>query len=308
VRIAIPDMISNSYFPIIAAADLGFLKEEGVDATVELLFPVPKTMEALRDGELNFVAGAAHATLQAFTDWQGAKLLAALAQRMYWLLVLRADLNARRGDLQAVRGLRIGAAPGPDLGLRRLLTEVGIDPARDVQIGPVPGTSEASVSFGVTAAKALEEGRLDGFWANAMGAEVAVRRGVGTVVLDVRRGEGPEPGWWYTFPAFVTTDRLIREQPETVAGAVRALVRTQQALRDDPTRATEVARGRFPAMETDLIADLIRRDLPYYDATISEPMVSSLNQFAEHMGLLSHPVPYDQIVATQYSHLWKGAR
>ncbi len=307
MRIAIPDMISNSYFPIIAAADLGFLKEEGVDATVELLFPVPKTMAALRDGELDFVAGAAHATLQAFTDWQGAKLLAALAQRMYWLLVLRADLNARRGDLQAVRGLRIGAAPGPDLGLRRLLMEVGIDPTRDVEIGPVPGTSEASVSFGVTAAKALEEGRLDGFWANAMGAEVAVRRGVGTVVLDVRRGEGPEPGWWYTFPAFVTTDRLIAQQPELVAGAVRALVRAQQALRDDPTRATEVARGRFPAMETDLIADLIRRDLPYYDATISEQMVSSLNQFAEHMGLLSHPVPYDQIVATQFSHLWKGA-
>ncbi|HLH23971.1 MAG TPA: ABC transporter substrate-binding protein [Chloroflexota bacterium] len=307
MRIAIPDMISNSYFPIIAAADLGFMKEEGVDATVELLFPVPKTMAALRDGELDFVAGAAHATLQAFTDWQGAKLLAALAQRMYWLLVLRADLGAKRGDLQAVRGLRIGAAPGPDLGLVRLLAEVGIDPARDVQIGPVPGTSEASVSFGVTAAKALEEGRLDGFWANAMGAEVAVRRGVGTVVLDVRRGEGPEAGWWYTFPAFVTTDRLIQEQPEVVAGAVRALVKAQHALREDPSRATEVARHRFPAMETDLIADLIRRDLPYYDATISERMVSSLNQFAEHMGLLSHPVPYDQVVATRFSHLWKGA-
>ena len=307
MRIAIPDMISNSYFPIIAAVDLGLLKAEGLDATVDLLFPVPKTMEALRDGELDFVAGAAHATLQAFTDWQGAKLLAALAQRMYWLLVLRADLKARRGDLQAVRGLRIGAAPGPDLGLRRLLMEVGIDPERDVQIGPVPGTSEASVSFGVTAAKALEEGRLDGFWANAMGAEVAVQRGVGTVVLDVRRGEGPEPGWWYTFPAFVTTDKLVREQPEVAEGAIRALVKAQQALREDPARATEVARNRFPAMETDLIADLIRRDLPYYDATISEQMVSSLNQFAQHMGLLSHPVAYDQIVATRYSHLWKGS-
>ena len=306
MRIAIPDMISNSYFPIIAAVDLGLMQAEGIDANVELLFPVPKTMEALRDGELDFVAGAAHATLQAFADWQGAKLLAALAQRMYWLLVLRADLGARRGDLQAVKGLRIGAAPGPDLGLRRLLAEVGIDPTCDVEIGPVPGTSEASVSFGVTAAKALEEGRLDGFWANAMGAEVAVRRGVGTVVLDVRRGEGPEPGWWYTFPAFVTTDRLVQEQPDVVAGAVRALVNAQRALREDPTRSTAVARKRFPPMETELIAELIRRDLPYYDATISEQMVSSLNQFAEHMGLLSHPVAYDQIVATRFSHLWKG--
>jgi hypothetical protein len=25
------------------------------------------------------------------------------------------------------------------------------------------------------------------------------------------------------------------------------------------------------------------------------------------MGLLSHPVPYAEIVATQFSHWWKGA-
>ena len=46
-------------------------------------------MEALRDGTLDFVAGAAHATLSAFPNWQGAKLLVALAQRMYWLLIRR---------------------------------------------------------------------------------------------------------------------------------------------------------------------------------------------------------------------------
>src|SRR5437764_11448263 len=134
MRIAVPDLISNSYFPAVAAVELGFFKAEGLDADLELLFPVPKTMEALRDGQLDFVAGAAHATLAAFPDWQGARLLAALAQRMYWLLVLRTDLGARRGDLQAVRGLRIGAAPGPDLGLKRLLQEVGIDPTRDAEI------------------------------------------------------------------------------------------------------------------------------------------------------------------------------
>ena len=61
-----------------------------------------------------------------------------------------------------------------------------------VQIAPVPGAIGAGVNFGVTAAKALEDGKIDGFWANGMGAEVAVRRGIGTVVLDVRRGDGPK--------------------------------------------------------------------------------------------------------------------
>jgi ABC-type nitrate/sulfonate/bicarbonate transport system substrate-binding protein len=305
VRIAVPDLISNSYFPAVAAVELGFFEAEGLDVELELVFPVPRSMAELHDGALDFVAGSAHATLMAFPEWQGARLLAALAQRMYWLLVLRSDLGARRGEIARVKGLRIGAAPGVDLGLRRLLAEAGIDPEQDrVQIGPVPGVSEAGVSFGVMAAKALEEGKLDGFWANAMGAEVAVRRGVGTVVLDVRRGDGPPAARHYTFPALVTTETKIEQDSESVAAAVRAIVKAQQALRQDVSRATAVGRRLFPPAEADIIAELIRRDLPYYDPTISEDVVSHLNRFAQDVGLLSSSVPYDRVVATGFRHLW----
>jgi ABC-type nitrate/sulfonate/bicarbonate transport system substrate-binding protein len=306
MRIAVPDLISNSYFPAIAAVELGFFKAEGLDVErVELLFPVPRTMEALRDGELDLVAGAAHATLTAFRDWNGARLLLALAQRMYWLLVLRADLRAERGDVQAVKGLSIGAAPGVDLGLRRLLVEAGIDPERDrVRIGPIPGVSGSGVSFGISAAKALEAGTLDGFWANAMGAEIAVRRGIGTVVLDVRRGDGPPAAGSYTFPALVATEAKIEKEPEAIAGAIRAVIKAQQALREDPERAAEIGRRIYPPTEAGLIAELIRRDLPYYDPAISEEAVAKLNRFARDVGLLSGPVPYDKVVATRFRQLW----
>jgi ABC-type nitrate/sulfonate/bicarbonate transport system substrate-binding protein len=298
-------MITNSYFPAIAAAELGFFKAEGLDAKLELIFPVPKTMAALRDGELDFVAGGAHATLMAFPEWKGAKIIIALAQGMYWLLVLRSDLGAKRGDVQAVKGLRIGAAPGVDLGLRRLLAEAGLDLERDeVQIGPVPGTAEPGMSFGVRAAKALEEGTIDGFWANAMGSENAVRRGVGQVILDVRQGDGPPNARYYTFPAMVTTDKLIERDPKAVEAVMRAIVKTQQALREDPDRATEVGRKLFPPAEAEVIAELIKRDLPFYDPTISEEVVTKMNRFSQDVGLLSGPVPYDQVVATGFSHLW----
>jgi ABC-type nitrate/sulfonate/bicarbonate transport system substrate-binding protein len=46
MRIAVPDLISNSYFPAIAAAELGFFAEEGLDMQLDLLFPVPQTMAA----------------------------------------------------------------------------------------------------------------------------------------------------------------------------------------------------------------------------------------------------------------------
>ena len=306
MRLAVPDLVSNSYFPAVAAVELGFFRAEGLDVTLEHLFPIPRTMETLRDGGLDFVAGPAHAVLTAFPSWEGAKLIVALAQRTYWLLILRSDLGVPQGDVQAVKGLRIGAAPGPDLALKRLLQEEGIDLESDgVEIGPV-AASGPGVSFGVHAAQALEDGTIDGFWANAMGSEVAVRRGVGSVVLDVRRGVGPAAARHYTFPALTTTEDLVQRDPDSVAAAVRAVVKTQQSLRDNLSLATIVGERLFPAEEAAMIADLVRRDMPYYDPVITEEAVAGVNRFAQDIGLLSADVPYEAVVATQFSELWRG--
>ena len=305
MRIAVPDLVSNSYFPAVAAIELGFFQAQGINAELEMVFPVGRAMAALRDGSIDFVAGPAHATLSAFPGWQGARLLAALSQHTFWVLVLRSDLGVQPGDVTAAKGLRIGAAPGPDAALRRMLAEADVDPVRDdVALAPVPGSGDAGVSFGIHAARALEEGTIDGFWANAMGAEVAVQSGIGSVVLDPRQGLGPPAARDYTFAALVTTDRLIDDSPATAEGAVRAVVAAQNALRADPSRAAEVGRRLFPPDEAALIEDLVRRDAPYYAAEISPASVASLNEFCRNIGLLSGEVEYEQVVAGRFAHLW----
>ena len=304
MRIAVPDLVSNSYFPAVAAVELGLFEAQGIDVELEMVFPVGRAMGALRDQDVDFVAGPAHATLSAFPDWKGARLLAALSQHTFWVLVLRSGLGVRPGDVAAVKGLRIGAAPGPDVALRQMLAEADIDPTRDVALAQVPGSGEPGMSFGVHAAQALEEGVIDGFWANAMGAEVAVRSGVGSVVLDPRQGIGPAAARGYTFAALVATDRLIEESPATAEAAVRAIVEAQQVLRADPSRAADVGQRLFPPDESLLIEDLVRRDAPYYSAEISPNSVANLNGFARNIGLLSGDVAYEQVVASQFSHLW----
>jgi NitT/TauT family transport system substrate-binding protein len=298
LRVAIPDLVSPSYFPAIAAVELGCFRSEGFDATVELIYPVTRTYEELREGRLDFVGGAAHAALYAFKDWQGARLVCALAQHMYWFLVVRADLKPKRGDLSVVKGLSIGAAPGPVDGLRQMLAAAGIDPQRDLRIGPVPGVVEKTASFGVMAAKALEEGKIDGFWANGMGAEVAVRRRIGALVLDARR-EASDNAKGYTFPALVAAEPFLERNPQAARAAVRAIKAAHRLLKEDPGRATEVGRKLFPPVEAELIAELIRRDAPFYDADISPRTVESMNRFARDIGLLSKPVRYEEVV-------WKG--
>jgi len=304
-RLAIPDLVSNSYFPAIAAVVLDFFKREGLDVVQELIFPNYKSYEALRDQRVDFVAAPAHVALAAFPQWRGCKLLMALSQGMFWLLVLRVDIAATPGDVSAVKGRTIGAAPMVEFGLKQLLIDAGLDLERDrVRIVGVPGADAPGVSFGVAAAHALAEGAIDGFWANAMGAENAVRHGVGKVILDVRRGVGPAVAFHYTMPALVTTDALIERDRELVAGGTRAVLAAQRALKADVRLATTVGRALFPPAEAELIADVVARDLPYYDPVISGIAIDGLNRFAQAAGLLSAPVAYADIVAMPLRHLW----
>ncbi len=305
MRIGCLDLVSNTCFPVLAAEELGFYRAEGLDTHVELL-RAPGTFAALRDGTVDaMAAGSVHGLLRFFPLWEGAKLVVAIAQGAPWLLVVRADLPANRGDMDALKGLRLTAAPGPDLVLRQLLIAGGLDPERDVQIVPVPG-SDSPNPPGVFVARALEEGQVDGFWANAMGSETIVQRGVGKILIDARRGDGPSEARHFTFAALATTEELIARDPECVAAAIRGIVKTQQALRADPTRATEVGKRRFPPDAAELIATLVERDLPFYDPAISEEAVAGLNRFAQSVGLVPGPVPYEQVVAVRFRYLWRS--
>ena len=72
----------------------------------------------------------------------------------------------------------------------------------------------------------------------------------------------------------------------------------QNALKEDPERATAVGKKLFPPTEASLIAELVRRDLPFYDPLISKKSVDSMNRFAQDLGILSEPVHYRQVVWT----------
>src|SRR5262245_2401824 len=298
MKIAVPDLVSNSYFPAIAAVELGKFAEQGMDASIELVFPVNKAYDALRDGDVDCVAGSAHAALSAFPEWKGVKLVCAQAQGMYWFLVMRSDLARERGNVGVVRGHRIGAAPWVELGLRRLLVACGIDAERDrVSIAPVPHTGGTGVNFGLMAAQALQDGLIDGFWANGMAAEIAVRSGAGKVVLDVRRGDGPKECFNYTMASLAVTDRFLAQRPHDAARMVQAIDAAHAALKKDVDLSATIGRKVFPSGEARLIAGLIERDLPYYSSAITPDFVTGMNAFARSVGILEGNPGYADVVA-----------
>ena len=303
-RIAAVDLVSNTCFPALAADELGFFKGEGLDARIELVAMLGAT-KALRQGGADaMIAGSVFDLLTEFPNWQGAKIAVALSQGTPWLLVVRANLDAKRGDLKALKGLRITAAEGPDLALKQLLKSGGIENGRDVQIVELPGAKSRDVSFGVFAARALQAGQIDGFWANAMGGETATSSGAGKILVDVRRGDDPAEIRSCTFAGMATTDAFIEREPEAMAAAVRAIVKAQKALRGDPSLAREVGQRKFSKDAAELIANVVARDVEFYNPVISEEMVLKMNRFAQTVGQLSGPVAYEDVAAVRYRELW----
>ncbi len=305
-KLSVADLNSPSYFVAAAAVELGFFKQEGVDTELVVDFGAKHGPEALRDGTLHFFGGPAFAATRAFPGWRGAKLLCALSQYSYWFLAVRADLDVKRGDMNALKGLRLSASPPwPILSLKYLLADAGLDLDRDNirVVDAVPGKDWAQGQVGIAA---IRQGVADGYWGNGMRVALGEKLGVAKLHLDLRRGDGPPGARWYNFAALTVSERFVEQHPEAAAGAVRAIVKAQKALTADPSLATGIAERLFPADEAPLIAELIRRDTPFYQAGISQEAIDGLNTFAIGIGLVREPVTREQLVATQFSHLWNG--
>jgi NitT/TauT family transport system substrate-binding protein len=304
-RIWVPDLDSPSYFVAIAAVELGFFKEQGIP--VEFVYKTMQGPELMREGKLDFIAGPAYAATRAFPAWKGLKLLCALSQYSYWFLAVRASLNVKRGDLEALKGLRISAAPAwPEMALRHMLAEAGIDPERDkIQIVPPPPPYGDKGFMARNGVDSIIQNKADAYWGNGMRVALGEHLGIAKLHLDLRRGDGPPGARHYNFAALTARESLISEHREVAAGAIRAVVKAQKALQANPSIATEIGQRLFPADEAQLIAGLIERDAPFYDAEISHEAVDGLMRFAKSYGLIKDAVPYEELVATEFRRLWK---
>ena len=103
---------------------------------------------ALRDHRIDIVGSSAHAPLLEFPEWDGARLLCAQSQGLYWLLVMRKDLGIVRGDLAALAGRRIAAVPFVGTALARVLIASGIDPkVAEIEITMPDAARKQGVNF-----------------------------------------------------------------------------------------------------------------------------------------------------------------
>jgi NitT/TauT family transport system substrate-binding protein len=303
-RLMVADVDSPSYFVATAAVKLGFFKQQGLDVEFVPEYGAKHGPERMREGAVHFFGGPAFAATRAFPAWKGAKLLCALAQNSYWFMGLRKDIDIPRGDIGALKGLRISSSFAfPRTALQHMLKEAGLDVANNEVriIESLPTKSEWHCYDGVNA---IRENHADAFWGNGMRLALAEKAGLAKLHLDLRRGDGPSGARFYNFAALTTTDELIEKEPEVAAAAIRAIRATQAALKLDPSLASKVGNELFPGEQAELISELVARDSPFYEAKIGSEAIDGLNKFAMANGLTDRPLAANEIVATQFEELW----
>src|SRR2546430_6081991 len=99
MRLTVADAISPSYFVAIAAIQLGFFQQEGVD--MEFVFAPPNPSQALKDGAIDFFGGSPYTGLRTFPRWRGGVLPCALFPHNYWFLAGRSHIQFETGGVSA---------------------------------------------------------------------------------------------------------------------------------------------------------------------------------------------------------------
>lgn len=229
------------------------------------------TLATLMSREVDFAMSSRNVAFDAAAErGDGSLVILASILGRGSTMTLRADVIDRLGlpadasdadKIGALRGLTIGAAPegsGTNVEFRRILTEYGLDPDRDVQIIGV--TDPSALVAGI------KQGQFDGGFYAAGVMEANIAAGEAEMWLSVPRGDLAEvtkPGMG---GVIVTRRDVVEDNPELAAAVFDAIVATEQQIASDPA-------GTGAALRADWLPNLDPAvfDLAWKETTLIIP-------------------------------------
>lgn len=287
-----------TFVVLYGAEHLGYFKAEGVTAQFADFEGGAEVTTAMVGGSIDFAGTYVERPMILAEKGFAAKNVLAILNRNPIFLVVRKSLPAT--DVKGLKGTKLGmtrAGSATDLALRALLRDAGLEPDRDVAVIAVGSSSSA--------AAALRAGQIDGFMGGEPGGAVIVHQlKIGRYFIEPLRDQGPKFLQYMTFPTLQASDRYLQANPQTAERVVRAIVKTQKRLREDPEAGVRVAQKIFPALDVELIRAIIALQRPSYLPAITEEAMRTVNQFQKQAGVVKGDFAYDKMVAVQFKPLW----
>ena len=230
--------VGGQVAPIWVAQDAGLFKKHNLD--VELVFMEGGTtaVQAAVAGEVPIFTTGSQAIVNARLEGADVVDLATYVPSLPYVLVA----NPRIQSGAELKGARIATArrgAASDVAFQYAVKKLGVDPNTDVTVLQI-GDQESRFA-------ALQAGSIDATVVDeAFGAE-ATRQGY-PVLADVRDLQFP-------FVSVGTTDRFVRDQPDTVRNFMRAFVEAIHYFKTKPEESKQILRTWMKTDNEQLIDD-----------------------------------------------------
>lgn len=292
----IPGLVT---LPVYHAERAGYFKAENLDVTFV-------QFGSGSDGARGLVAGAADVgtmdlatVLQFIERGQRFRVIANNRRGPTIALLVRSDLDIRKGDLAALKGLRIGVSSAgsfTDQYLRLLLAESGLSPDRDVTILPIGNFTNQLA--------AMQSRKIDAQMSWAPGITILEQANAAKLFLDPRVGEGPQRLVGMVGLVVASPEKYVAENREAVRRVTRALAKAARDLQNVAT-FSEAVRAENPNLDASVIRAMAPAEAAGYTPELTPRHVATINEVYRASGLLKTEVPYDAVVDRELAALWK---
>lgn len=261
--------VSFAFLPVYVAEHSGFFAAEGVDLKTTTASTAQAGLAAVSSGNASYYLSTPAAGARSAA--QGAKMLncGALMTQNPTNFVVSAEVAKKHNlvnvnsmsvydRVHLLKGLRIAAhtaGASPNITLRFMLRQSGINPDTEVQILPLVGNAILA---------AMEQKRIDAIAYSSPLADTAVARYGAKVLISLADGDYRPLAGQLSITMVCNKD-WVEKQTEAAAATLRAIWRAMQLLQSDPAKARAAAKKAFPDLEDkvfDMAFDVNRKAFP----------------------------------------------
>jgi len=230
--------ITPSNAPVIAAADGGYFKKQGLDGKPLVMSGSTTALAAMLSGDVGFINVAGSGLINAYLGGRDAVMIAGLVNFAPYDLIVAKGINT----IEDLKGKKVGIARfggSADFLARYGLEKHGIKPGRDVTILQTGGNAErlSAVSQGAIQATLLEQG----FAYQAKKAGFRSLLDFATIGLD------------YQHSGIATTKSFIAKNRDLVIGFLKALIEATNRYKNDRSFGIKVLEKHLRISDLDTL-------------------------------------------------------
>ncbi|MDP2604430.1 MAG: ABC transporter substrate-binding protein [Deltaproteobacteria bacterium] len=230
--------ITPSNAPVIAAAEGGYFKKQGLDGKPLVMSGSTTALAAMLSGDVGFINVAGSGLINAYLGGRDAVMIAGLVNFAPYDLIVAKGINT----IEDLKGKKVGIARfggSADFLARYGLEKHGIKPGKDVTILQTGGNAErlSAVSQGAIQATLLEQG----FAYQAKKAGFRSLLDFSTIGLD------------YQHSGIATTKSFIAKNRELVTGFLKALIEATNRYKNDRSFGIKVLEKHLRISDLDTL-------------------------------------------------------